>query len=138
MRRAVLPNTLEVGLTPAGEVVVNHPAANAEGHIIFSAEQAYSFAALLAQKAAECYRDRESAAPMLDKERGLYSKYFVSRLDGSSRVGRKHNGCRFFVLDLDHDPNAAAGLEGYAFSCAEDFPELAKDLRAIAAKIARK
>ena len=64
-----------------------------------------------------------------DAQRGLYRKYEVRRTDGSSEPGGKHEGCIYFVLDLDHDPHALPALEAYADSCEADYPELAKDLR---------
>lgn len=67
-----------------------------------------------------------------DKTRGLYQRYFVARVDGSSVPGGKHHGCYYFVLDIDHDPHAAAGLRGYADSCEKDYPQLARDLRHVA------
>lgn len=41
-----------------------------------------------------------------DENRGLYEKFRVWRTDGSSDVGGKHEHCRYFVLDLTHDPYA--------------------------------
>lgn len=63
-----------------------------------------------------------------DKDRGLYRKFHVSRVDRSSRQGGKHHGCEYFVLDLNHDQFAPAALRAYAFACAKDFPALAHDL----------
>ncbi len=65
---------------------------------------------------------------MDDTKRGLYRKYKVSRTDGSSKPGEKHDGCEYFVLDLEHDKHAKAALKAYAKSCAREFPALAKDL----------
>jgi hypothetical protein len=64
-----------------------------------------------------------------DKNRGLYGKYKVTRRDGSSRKGKKHEDCEYFVLDLEHDKHAKAAIKAYAESCEKDFPLLAKDLR---------
>lgn len=58
--------------------------------------------------------------------KGVYRKYLVKRL--RDREG-KHRRCEYFVLDLDHDPHAAAALLAYANSCDEEHPELAADLR---------
>lgn len=66
---------------------------------------------------------------MDDTKRGLYGKYIVKRLDGSSEPGGKHEKCAFFVLDLEHDKHAKAALKAYAESCKREFPALAKDLR---------
>ena len=65
-----------------------------------------------------------------DKNRGLYEKYFVARVDGSGFPGGKHAACEYFVLDLMHDKHAPAALRAYADSCAEEYPLLAADLRA--------
>ena len=64
-----------------------------------------------------------------DRTEGLYRKYRVTRLDGSSRSGRKHELCEYFVLDLEHDPHARPALEAYAESCEDSHPHLAADLR---------
>ena len=65
---------------------------------------------------------------MGDETKGLYHKFNVTRTDGSSEPGGKHEHCRYFVLDLDHDPHAASALDAYARSCRKDFPVLADDL----------
>lgn len=65
-----------------------------------------------------------------DKSRGLYRKYDVRRTDGRDAPGEKHHGCRYFVLDLDHDPHARTAIRAYADSCEVDgFGALATDLR---------
>ena len=71
--------------------------------------------------------------PLLDpnkpeQEQGLCARYHVNRVDGSSEPGGKHEKCRYFVLDLDHDHHAWKALIAYASSCQEEFPELAKDI----------
>lgn len=66
-----------------------------------------------------------------DKGQGLYNKFLVSRRDGSSLPGGKHEGCRYFVLDIDHDPHAKAALAAYAESCGADYPHLAIDLKGL-------
>ncbi len=66
---------------------------------------------------------------MSDNDRGLYKKFIIQRMDNTDRPGRKHDGCRYFVLDLDHDPNAFAALLAYATECEADNPILASDLR---------
>ncbi len=43
----------------------------------------------------------------------------------------KHERCRYFVLDLDHDAFAAPALLAYADACAAEYPALAADLRAL-------
>lgn len=61
--------------------------------------------------------------------RGLYGKFNVSRVDGSSEPGGKHHGCQYFVLDVTHDRHSSIALLAYADSCSAQHPELAKDLR---------
>lgn len=65
---------------------------------------------------------------MGDKTKGLYNKFRVERVDGSSEPGGKHHGCEYFVLDLTHDKHAKAALHAYAESCKEEYPLLAADL----------
>ena len=64
---------------------------------------------------------------------GLHEKFIVTRTDGSSEPGGKHEECSYFVLDLDHDPHAIPALAAYAESCEASHPMLARDLRAIIA-----
>ena len=66
---------------------------------------------------------------MTDKNRGLYHKFNVTRADGSSEPGGKHDGCDYFVIDLTHDPFARLAILAYAAACEADFPLLAADLR---------
>lgn len=54
---------------------------------------------------------------------GLYRKYDVRRTDGRDAPGFKHHGCRYFVLDLDHDEHARAAIRAYRSSIMND-PEL--------------
>jgi len=63
-----------------------------------------------------------------DARQGLYQKFRVERTDGSSEPGGKHEHCRYFVLDLDHDKHAASALAAYCESCRHEFPALAADL----------
>lgn len=66
---------------------------------------------------------------MGDKTRGLYDKFTVTRTDGSSEIGGKHEGCGYFVLDMDHDPHAIPALRAYAESArADGYESLADDL----------
>lgn len=69
---------------------------------------------------------------MGDKTRGLYEKFKVERTDGTSAPSGKHDGCRYFVLDLTCDPHAIPALMEYANWCAGDYPLLAADLRKLA------
>lgn len=64
----------------------------------------------------------------LDAQFGLYEKFRVERTDGRSERGEKHDGCEYFVLDLDHDPFALPALLAYARHCGEEYPQLANDL----------
>ncbi len=66
-----------------------------------------------------------------DKQLGLYGKYKVERTDGRSGPGKKHEDCRYFVLDLVHDKHAIPAILAYANSCEADYPALAKDLHLI-------
>ena len=63
-----------------------------------------------------------------DRDRGLYDKYRVERTDDRAHL---HVDCRYFVLDLTHDKFAPAAIAVYADACAEEFPALARDLRAL-------
>lgn len=57
---------------------------------------------------------------------GLESRYYVRRL--GDRPG-KHNDCRFFVLDPQHDPAALPALARYAQVVrSEGYTALADDL----------
>jgi hypothetical protein len=77
------------------------------------------------QQAAQVAADAQKA----DKERGLYSKYGIRRLDGSTEPGKKHAKCDFFVLDITHDPHAAPAIFSYARSAGADgYTQLEKDL----------
>jgi hypothetical protein len=71
------------------------------------------------------------AMAMGDKTRGLYNKFTVTRTDGTSAPGGKHDGCEYFVLDLTHDKHAAAAIKAYANSCRAEYPLLAADLDAM-------
>ena len=65
---------------------------------------------------------------MGDKTRGLYSKFNVERIDGTSKAGEKHTSCEYFVLDLTHDKHALAAIKAYSESCHKEYPLLARDL----------
>ena len=62
--------------------------------------------------------------------RGWYQKFSVARQDHMDQPGEKHHGCRYFVLDLTHDPHAVPALRAYAESCAVTRPVLSPDLYA--------
>lgn len=64
------------------------------------------------------------------KSLGLFNKFTVTRNDGKDAPGGSHEGCRYFVLDVTHDPHAKAALAAYADSCEPDgYKALADDLR---------
>jgi len=69
------------------------------------------------------------------KQKGIYKKFVVYRTDGESAAGKKHDGCSYFVLDLDHDKHAKAAIIAYAGSCRDEYPELASDLLLISDKL---
>ncbi len=60
---------------------------------------------------------------------GIYHKFNVERTDGTDQPGGKHHGCRYFVLDLDHDKCAKPAMAAYAEACESEYPALAADLR---------
>lgn len=62
-----------------------------------------------------------------EKDTGLVEKYAVKR---HNDPGGKHHGCRYFVLDPQHDPIAAKALKVYADEAERaGYPILAGDLR---------
>ncbi len=65
---------------------------------------------------------------MPDKEKGVYRKFEVTRTDGSSQPGGKHEDCQYFVLDLSHDKYSRVALRAYATACREEFPLLSADI----------
>ncbi len=68
-------------------------------------------------------------APEREPSIGLYEKFRVTRTDGTDRAGQKHDGCQYFVLDLDHDPHALPAIRAYEESCQHEYPALARDLQ---------
>jgi hypothetical protein len=58
------------------------------------------------------------AKEILMDQSGMHHKYDVTRTDGQSAPGEKHHGCRYLVLDLDHDPDGRAAAAHYAERCA--------------------
>lgn len=65
------------------------------------------------------------------REIGLYPKYKVTRTDGQSAPGQKHENSEYFVLNLTTDKHAIAAINAYAKSCEKEYPLLADDLRTI-------
>ena len=94
-------------------------------------QQSYEFA-MLASQLDIVRRMREQAKNDPERVKGLYEKYVVQRVDGSTEAGGKHEHCRHFVLDPDHDPIAKACLNFYADLCESTYPQLANDLRKLA------
>ena len=75
---------------------------------------------------------------MGDRSRGLYQKFVITRTDGSSGRGGKHEGCAYFTLDLSHDPHAIPALFAYADSAYQDgYIELAQEIRVAAFRAAQ-
>jgi hypothetical protein len=71
---------------------------------------------------------------MSDRAMGLFKKYVVTRTDNSDQPGGKHDGCRYFVLDLTHDKHALPAIAAYARSARLDgYNALADDLDGILA-----
>lgn len=68
-----------------------------------------------------------------DDAQGLYGKYTVTRTDGLDAPGERHEGCRYFVLDVDHDLRAVPAIFAYASACEldADSEPLATGLRAL-------
>lgn len=61
--------------------------------------------------------------------KGLYGKFYVSRVDGRDQSGGDKEGAKYFVLDYVNDPFARESLLVYAWNCADEYPELAQDIR---------
>ena len=76
------------------------------------------------------FPERDNDIPA--EEQGLFRKFEVRRTDGSDGPGGKHDGCRYFVLDMDCDPHAGPALKAYAESCCESHPKLSAELKLLA------
>lgn len=64
---------------------------------------------------------------MSDKDRGVYRKYHVERVDDPKG---KHADCTYFVLDPQHDPIAQYAMLAYAAEADEQgYDLLAMELR---------
>ncbi|RFP32461.1 hypothetical protein D0T21_09690 [Duganella sp. BJB476] len=68
-----------------------------------------------AAKVAQGFPERDLTKPA--EQQGMFRKFDVRRVDGSDAPGGKHHGCRYFVLDMDHDMHAGPALAAYAESC---------------------
>lgn len=65
---------------------------------------------------------------MGDKTKGLYPKFEDPiRTDGKSAPGEKHDGCNYWIMDLDHDPFSKPALAAYSAACRSDGYELLAD-----------
>lgn len=143
--RAALLAHIERGRVPEGMTIVPETASAAMLRPFYACppeelQVAWQAALLIAQKqarvaapAAPGQSGEVSAFPERDASRraeaqGLFRKFDVCRVDGSSAPGGKHHGCEYFVLDIDHDPHAPAALMAYAQVCAETHPQLSADL----------
>lgn len=71
--------------------------------------------------------ERDTSKPA--EQQGLFRKFDVKRTDGSDGPGGKHEGCEYFVLDVNHDPHARAALAAYAKSVWSTHPALYADMR---------
>lgn len=71
--------------------------------------------------------ERDSSKPA--EQQGLFRKFTVSRTDNSDRVGGRHYGCEYFVLDINHDKAAPVALAAYADAIEATHPVLATDMR---------
>lgn len=80
------------------------------------------------QKVASSFPERDTSKP--SEGQGIFHKFTVNRVDGSDQPGGKHEGCDYFVLDMDHDPHAKAALQAYAVACSQRHPQLSADLLA--------
>lgn len=76
----------------------------------------------------ETLPERDQAKPA--EQQGLFRKFDVRRVDGSDAPGGKHHGCRYFVLDLDHDQHAPAAMAAYAKACRATHPVLSAEIDA--------
>ena len=76
----------------------------------------------------EAFPERDQSKPA--EQQGVFRKFDVRRVDGSDAPGGKHHGCRYFVLDMDHDQHAASALAAYAASCAVTHAALSAELAA--------
>ena len=82
----------------------------------------------VAHRRCDAFPERDTSKPA--EQQGLFRKFIVTRTDGSSGPGGKHEHCAYFVLDMDHDAHAPAALRAYAEACSATHPQLAADLKA--------
>lgn len=84
----------------------------------------FNFDSLTDAERAEIRRSHEKATTGL-----LSAKFLVQRTDGRDAAGQPHYGCRYYVLDLDHDRFALEAIEAYALACREHYHMLSFDLQ---------
>lgn len=73
------------------------------------------------------FPERDPSKP--SEQQGIFRKFDVLRVDGSDAPGGKHHGCRYFVLDMDHDVHAGQALAAYTESCRFSHHKLSDELR---------
>lgn len=71
--------------------------------------------------------------PIDDRAIGMYRKFTVHR--NGDRYG-KHDDCRYYVLDVNHDAYAIPAIRAYIDAAQEEFPLLAADLEALISRVA--
>lgn len=81
-----------------------------------------------APRAQPAFPERDPSKPA--EQQGMFRKFIVRRADGSDAPGGKHYGCRYFVLDLDHDQHAPAAMRAYAAACKSTHPLLSAEIEA--------
>lgn len=72
------------------------------------------------------YKQRDPSIPA--EQQGMFQKFYVTRTDGSSEPGGKHEHCNYFVLDLVHDKHAPDAMRAYATACASTHPILSAEI----------
>lgn len=80
----------------------------------------------LKQAVPQAFPARDTSKPA--EQQGMFHKFNVERVDGSDRPGGKHHGCRYFVLDLDHDPHSKAAMSAYGLDCRDTHPKLSAEI----------
>jgi cation transport regulator ChaC len=63
------------------------------------------------------------------KEIGLYSKFYIERVDGRDQPGGDRENAIYYVLDLVHDEFAKVAMAAYAEACIAKYPLLAQDIQ---------
>lgn len=60
----------------------------------------------------------------MTSDKALHGKFVVTRTDGSSENGGKHEWCSYFVLDLGCDPAAIPAIRAFCDAAREGRPRL--------------